>query len=101
MTPANQCVHCGAPRRDGDRACSYCKTLYADAIGTPDHRAPARGGSGGWRPEIGGMPRDVIEALDRGNLIEAIKLYRGHTKAGLREAKDAVEAFAKTRPQRS
>jgi hypothetical protein len=39
-----------------------------------------------------------IEALlRRGNLIAAIKLYREHTGRGLKESKDAVEAFARQR----
>ena len=38
---------------------------------------------------------DVMEALNQGQLIAAIKLYREHTKVGLKEAKDAVEALAR------
>jgi hypothetical protein len=38
------------------------------------------------------LPPDVLDALARGNKIEAIKLLRGHTGLGLKEAKDAVEA---------
>ncbi|MCJ7432044.1 MAG: hypothetical protein MUO77_01010 [Anaerolineales bacterium] len=33
----------------------------------------------------------VIEALKRNNIIEAIKYYRGKTNVGLAEAKSAVE----------
>ncbi|CAN5311455.1 hypothetical protein BH11ACT5_BH11ACT5_06970 [soil metagenome] len=40
---------------------------------------------------------DVIAAIDSGKLIDAIKLYREHTRVGLREAKDAVEALARAR----
>ncbi|MET0823914.1 MAG: ribosomal protein L7/L12 [Solirubrobacterales bacterium] len=36
----------------------------------------------------------MAEALQRGNKIEAIKLYRELTGAGLKEAKDAVERIA-------
>ena len=36
---------------------------------------------------------DVIEALRRGAKIEAIKRYREQTGAGLKEAKDFVEAL--------
>jgi ribosomal protein L7/L12 len=39
-----------------------------------------------------GMPEDVRAALARGQKIEAIKLLRGHTGLGLKEAKDWVEA---------
>ena len=38
------------------------------------------------------LPQEVLIALERGNKIEAIKLYREATGAGLAEAKDAVEA---------
>ncbi|MEK7412064.1 MAG: ribosomal protein L7/L12 [Planctomycetota bacterium] len=33
----------------------------------------------------------VTTALDNGNVIEAIKLYRSFTGCGLKEAKDAVD----------
>jgi ribosomal protein L7/L12 len=36
---------------------------------------------------------DVMEALQRGNLIEAIKLYRQYTGVGLAEAKEIVEGL--------
>ena len=42
----------------------------------------------------GGYP-DVIDALNAGQLIVAIKLYREHTGVGLKEAKDAVEGLAR------
>jgi hypothetical protein len=38
------------------------------------------------------LPADVLEALRRGNKIEAIKRLREQTGLGLKEAKDAVEA---------
>jgi ribosomal protein L7/L12 len=37
------------------------------------------------------MPDQVILALQRGEKIQAIKLYREATGVGLKEAKDAVE----------
>ena len=39
-----------------------------------------------------GLPDKVVEALKRGNKIEAIKLLRAQTGVGLKEAKDAVDA---------
>jgi len=39
----------------------------------------------------GDPPQDVLDALRAGNLIMAIKLYRGHFNVGLAEAKHAVE----------
>jgi ribosomal protein L7/L12 len=46
-------------------------------------------------PSADGSYPDVVDALNQGKLIEAIKLYRGHTNVGLKEAKDAVEALAR------
>jgi ribosomal protein L7/L12 len=37
------------------------------------------------------VSRDVVEALRRGEKINAIKLYRQSSGVGLKEAKDAVE----------
>jgi ribosomal protein L7/L12 len=39
----------------------------------------------------GEPPADVVDALRAGNLIEAIKLWRGYTGLGLAEAKHQVE----------
>jgi ribosomal protein L7/L12 len=58
--------------------------IDAHVRGTPAHlssSAPA-----------GPLPPSVVEALTRGNKIEAIKLLRRHTGLGLKEAKEAVEA---------
>lgn len=48
------------------------------------------------------VPQDVetqiIELLQSGNKIEAIKVYRGATGEGLKESKDAVEAFERGEP---
>jgi len=40
------------------------------------------------------LPADVESALRRGNKIEAIRLLRGHTGLGLKEAKDTIDAAA-------
>lgn len=40
------------------------------------------------------LPTDVTAALVRGEKIEAIKLLRERSGIGLKEAKDAVEAWA-------
>jgi DNA-binding transcriptional MerR regulator len=39
------------------------------------------------------LPPGVVAALHRGNTIEAIRLLREATGLGLKEAKDAVDAF--------
>jgi ribosomal protein L7/L12 len=40
------------------------------------------------------VPPELVNALQRGNLIEAIKIYRAMTGLGLKEAKAAVEGMA-------
>ena len=44
------------------------------------------------------LPAHVIDAVRRGNKIEAIKLLREHAGIGLKEAKDAVDAFERSSP---
>lgn len=49
------------------------------------------------------LPQDIREAIERGNLIDAIKLVREQTGLGLKEAKDLVDSQARenvTRPVR-
>jgi large subunit ribosomal protein L7/L12 len=40
------------------------------------------------------LPPALYDAIGRGKLIEAIKIYREATGVGLKEAKDAVDAIA-------
>ena len=37
------------------------------------------------------VPEGIHEHIQKGNTLEAIKLYRQHSGAGLRDAKEAVE----------
>jgi ribosomal protein L7/L12 len=46
---------------------------------------------------IADLETDLLEHLREGRKIEAIKRYRQATNAGLKEAKDAVEALAQQR----
>lgn len=48
-----------------------------------------------------GLPDNVVDALKRGNKIEAIKLLREQTGVGLKEAKDAVDASGIEGPAKS
>ncbi len=41
------------------------------------------------------LPPDVVAALQRGDTIDAIKLLRATRGLGLKEAKDAVDAYAR------
>jgi ribosomal protein L7/L12 len=47
----------------------------------------------------GTLPPNVVEALQRGNKIEAIRRMREQTGIGLKEAKDAVELFRQMHPR--
>jgi ribosomal protein L7/L12 len=46
----------------------------------------------------GPLPPDVVDAMQRGRKIEAIRLLRAHTGMGLKAAKEAVEASAGSFP---
>jgi hypothetical protein len=44
------------------------------------------------------LPQPVQDALQRGNLVEAIKLMRAGTGLGLKETKDALETYMRGEP---
>src|SRR5579872_2680599 len=44
------------------------------------------------------LPAAAIDALTKGNKIEAIKIVRQEWGTDLKDSKDAVDAYAKTRP---
>lgn len=50
------------------------------------------------QPARAAFPTDAIQALRRGNKIEAIKLVRLARNIGLKEAKDAVEDYLRAQP---
>lgn len=45
------------------------------------------------------MPREALDALRSGQLIDAIKITREKTGLGLKESKDLVERYLKEHPQ--
>ena len=45
------------------------------------------------------MPREALDALRAGQLIDAIKITREKTGLGLKESKDLVERYLKEHPQ--
>jgi ribosomal protein L7/L12 len=45
------------------------------------------------------MPPAAIDALERGNKIEAVRLVREHAGIGLKQAKDAVDAYERAHPR--
>lgn len=77
----------GAGRRERDDA-NAVRNLYKSRI-------PAHGPtSASSRLNVSaGLGAELRPLILRGDLIEAIKRYREETGAGLKESKDAVEAF--------
>jgi hypothetical protein len=59
--------------------------------------APQPFGGAPGAPAEPAYPPDLIAALDQGKMINAIKAYRQWTGCGLAEAKQAVEAIARSR----
>jgi ribosomal protein L7/L12 len=53
------------------------------------------GGAAGSAPAASRYPPGVLEAIQKGRMIEAIKIYRSVTGVSLKEAKDACEAIAR------
>ena len=51
--------------------------------------------------QSGELPAAAIEALTKGRKIEAIKIVRQETSLGLKQAKDAVDAYVAARPDLS
>jgi ribosomal protein L7/L12 len=51
-------------------------------------------GPAGYGPSAP-VPPEIAAALQSGKMIQAIKIYRGLTGMGLKEAKTAVEAMAR------
>jgi len=76
------CVFCNQPVSAGATKCPKCGAdlFPADIARAADLASPATEG-------------DVVSMLQQGRKIDAIRIYREQTGAGLREAKDAVEAL--------
>ena len=79
------------------------KLLRSSGMGLTEAKdaldAHARGKSGPQGPTFsppsmgGALPPDVLDALQKGHKIEAIRLMREQTGLGLKESKDAVDAY--------
>ena len=71
------CAYCGGAVQEGEdiRFCPHCGKAVASSS-----------------PK--GLETELVELLKAGKAIEAIKRHRGATGAGLKEAKDAVDALA-------
>jgi ribosomal protein L7/L12 len=82
--------------RSGISAGPQPNVLSAPTPWPESAQAPASGEA----PASGGAPgeAEIFALLSRGQKIPAIKLYRQRTGAGLKEAKDAVEAMERRGP---
>ena len=76
-----QCPHCQEPVAVDAERCPQCGAWLADANQSDDE-----------------VDNSIRALLNEGKKIEAIKLYRHHTGAGLAEAKDAVELIERSEP---
>ncbi len=45
------------------------------------------------------IPAEAVNALEKGDLIEAVKLTRNHNGIGLKESKSAVDAYIRANPR--
>jgi ribosomal protein L7/L12 len=89
------CPNCGASVESTERACSYCGAALSAA--PVSSSAPTVRVSRAEVEALASSSADPLQAVreqvERGNKIEAIRLYREATGVGLKEAKDAVEAM--------
>jgi hypothetical protein len=102
----SRCPFCQHDNASGADRCASCGAALTtiiesreEAHSTPSAQAlPGRTSSPDPTLRPSGELADQLEPLLRGgNLIGAIKVYREHTGRGLKESKDAVEAFARER----
>lgn len=87
MSTVVHCSNCGAPVRPGSPTCHYCHAVIILPAGAGN--ANVAGSA------VAGVPAGVVEALRKGNKIDAIRVYREATKSSLLDAKNTVEALEK------
>ena len=88
-----RCPFCDHPNPPGTERCESCGAWVVQGVepGADQGRSPERGPT----PEVAGdLAAQVLTLMAEGRKIEAIKRYRERTGAGLKAAKDAVEALA-------
>jgi hypothetical protein len=83
---------------DADR-CASCGAALTSIAEARDEGTAGQASSGTQHASSQDRPMQELlgDLLARGRKIEAIKVYRERTGKGLKEAKDAVEAFAVSR----
>src|SRR5262249_8164691 len=82
--PMRRCPFCNHENPVGIRLCPNCGAALPESIGSAQALEE-------WQQEIRAL-------LGEGQKIEAIKVYRGRTGAGLEEAKEAGEALERGEP---
>jgi DNA-binding beta-propeller fold protein YncE/DNA-directed RNA polymerase subunit RPC12/RpoP len=109
MTQTFDCPTCGAPLdiktgADPVIRCPYCNAsvVVPEELRIPGSKPSTKKAIFGSDPDsaIDQIPqfKEIIELARSGNKIEAIKKYRQITNAGLKDAKDMVEALAAGKP---
>jgi hypothetical protein len=95
------CEHENPAGADRCTSCGAALTTIAESREDQQTTSPSDPSTDQLAPTASRVPAEVagqIETLLRGgNLIGAIKVYREHTGRGLKDSKDAVEAFARQR----
>lgn len=92
------CPGCGAPVESSERACPYCgAAISAAPVSSSAPTVRVSKAAVEALASSGDPLQAVREQIERGNKIEAIRLYREATGVGLKEAKDAVEAMQEGR----
>ena len=87
------CQACGRDNARGVELCRNCGARLKDVDAQPPVAQPEP--SLEQAPgEASGLEGRVLALMREGRKIQAIKLYRGKTRTGLKEAKDAVEQLA-------
>ena len=90
-----ECPFCEHPNSPGTERCEGCGAWVVQGDIPTSNRD--RNPEGGKTHDLAGhgddLERRVRSLLSEGRKIEAIKVYREATGAGLKEAKDAVEAL--------
>ncbi len=88
------CPGCGAPVESSERACPYCGAAISAAPVSSSAPTVRVSKAAVQSLALGGDPLQAVrEQIERGNKVEAIRLYREATGVGLKEAKDAVDAM--------
>ncbi len=90
------CPSCGELNHSGADRCTKCGAWFSrGADGAPAESPPPRRPAPRELPPQDTFEGRVLHLLQQGQNIPAIKLWRKKTGAGLKEAKDAVEALGR------